>query len=412
MRSSIAPLGSGTCWTFVLGVLASCAAHAFAQPSVSLLHPAGASDSQAFAVARGGAAGNVKVNGTQRAALWDSIGWIDLSPTGATGSGVLGLGRAQQVGYVVSGGTERAALWNGTAASMASLHPAAAYSSFAAATDGVQQVGWTTGGGGFNAVMWSSTADSCVVLSPPGSTQAEARGVAHGMQVGYARINNSPRASLWHGSAASWVNLQPAAATQSFALGTDGRQQVGRALADGMWRASLWEGGAATWVNLHPDDSGFSSSEATAVWGGMQVGYVAGSGSRASLWYGTSESRIDLSQFLPMDLAGWSVATGISPAGANVRISGYCLHRPSSRWMAVVWTLPRCVGDVDDDGDPNNGTMPDGAVTIDDLLAFLFGFETGNIAMDLDNGTSTGIPDGAVDIDDLLYFLARFEAGC
>ena len=80
--------------------------------------------------------------------------------------------------------------------------------------------------------------------------------------------------------------------------------------------------------------------------------------------------------------------------------------------MAVVWTLPRCVGDVDDDGDANNGTMPDGAVTIEDLLSFLDGFEVGDIALDVDNGTSTGVLDGAVDINDLLYFLARFEAGC
>ena len=46
------------------------------------------------------------------------------------------------------------------------------------------------------------------------------------------------------------------------------------------------------------------------------------------------------------------------------------------------------------------------------ILAFLVGFEAGNVLVDLDNGTSTGTPDNAVDINDLLFFLSRFEAGC
>lgn len=68
-----------------------------------------------------------------------------------------------------------------------------------------------------------------------------------------------------------------------------------------------------------------------------------------------------------------------------------------------------CVADVDD------GTgwgIPDGGVTIDDLIYYLFVFESGDERADIDDGSSTGTPDGGVTIDDLLYYLQRFEAGC
>lgn len=73
-----------------------------------------------------------------------------------------------------------------------------------------------------------------------------------------------------------------------------------------------------------------------------------------------------------------------------------------------------CPADLDNDGNFANGGVDDGAVTIDDLLYFLAGFEAGNAAVDLDNDgdPAVGTPDGAVTIDDLLFFLARFEAGC
>jgi len=81
------------------------------------------------------------------------------------------------------------------------------------------------------------------------------------------------------------------------------------------------------------------------------------------------------------------------------------------------WELnAHCPADLDNDGDFGNGLTPDGAVTIEDLLAFLVGFEAGDVLVDLDNGTGSssvgGTPDGAVDINDLLFFLVRFEAGC
>jgi hypothetical protein len=78
-------------------------------------------------------------------------------------------------------------------------------------------------------------------------------------------------------------------------------------------------------------------------------------------------------------------------------------------WVSFTCLVPECVADIDD----GSGTgVPDGGVTIDDLLYFLFIFEQGSLMADVDDGSGTGIPDGGVTIDDLLYFLTRFEAGC
>jgi hypothetical protein len=71
-----------------------------------------------------------------------------------------------------------------------------------------------------------------------------------------------------------------------------------------------------------------------------------------------------------------------------------------------------CKADLDNDADLANGSLPDGSVTIEDLLFFVAAYEALAPAADLDNGTSTGTPDGSVDAMDLFYFLERFEAGC
>jgi hypothetical protein len=72
-------------------------------------------------------------------------------------------------------------------------------------------------------------------------------------------------------------------------------------------------------------------------------------------------------------------------------------------------------GSVPDPSGPTGlfiSNVPDGSVTIDDLLYFLTKFEEGTQDANVDNGSGMGIPDHAVTIDDLLFFLAHFELGC
>lgn len=81
-------------------------------------------------------------------------------------------------------------------------------------------------------------------------------------------------------------------------------------------------------------------------------------------------------------------------------------------FAAIEVSNPGCTADLDNDGNFANGGLPDGGVDVNDLLYFLVGFEIGDAAVDLDNGTGTGTHDGGVDINDLLFFLIHFETGC
>jgi spore coat protein A len=68
-----------------------------------------------------------------------------------------------------------------------------------------------------------------------------------------------------------------------------------------------------------------------------------------------------------------------------------------------------CPADYDDGSGLG---VPDGGITIDDLLYYLDVYSQGAIAADLDDGSGTGTPDGGVTIDDLLYYLVRYAGGC
>lgn len=70
---------------------------------------------------------------------------------------------------------------------------------------------------------------------------------------------------------------------------------------------------------------------------------------------------------------------------------------------------PRCVADIDDG---TGSGVPDGGVTIDDLLQYLALYASGSGCADIDDGAGSGIPDYGVTIDDLLFFLSHYEAGC
>jgi len=123
-------------------------------------------------------------------------------------------------------------------------------------------------------------------------------------------------------------------------------------------------------------------------------------------------------------LDNYLTANGVTiPAGINLEFvtsisadgrtfGGYTSNGPLGI-LGFVATVPTpCPADLDNDGLLSNGGTRDRAVTIDDLLFLLIAFESGNMAADLDNGSSTGTRDNAVTIDDLLYFLTHFEAGC
>lgn len=72
-------------------------------------------------------------------------------------------------------------------------------------------------------------------------------------------------------------------------------------------------------------------------------------------------------------------------------------------------TVETCVSDFDDGSGKG---IPDGGVTVDDLLFYVDAFSQGNLIADIESADANGIPDEAVTIDDLLTFLTHFEQGC
>lgn len=164
------------------------------------------------------------------------------------------------------------------------------------------------------------------------------------------------------------------------------------------WSGSQWEsvgGGMQNWVNclaVHGgelvaggffDHAGMVEAVGVARWNGTNW---------QSLGVGTNQEVLCLASFRDELIAGgrFTLAGG----------------RSSLHWAR--WTC-RCTADFDD----GSGTgVPDGGVTIDDLLYYLSQFAEGSVVADLDDGSGSGLPDGGVTIDDLLYFLAHFAAGC
>ena len=120
---------------------------------------------------------------------------------------------------------------------------------------------------------------------------------------------------------AGWtvVNLNPAGATTSYATGVSNGQQVG--FVEGSARAGLWTGSAASWIDLTP--AGATYSYAYDVSGDQQVGTAkfSGVGDHASLWRGSAASWVDLN---PAGMTQ-SCAVGVSgsqQAGYAI-VSGY-----------------------------------------------------------------------------------------
>lgn len=178
----------------------------------------------------------------------------------------------------------------------------------------------------------------------------------------------------------------------------------------GVW-SSLGNGTSGTvWSLAVMPDGGIVAGGAFGYADGVMVNHIA--------HYAPSADGGGVWSALGTGVAGTSYALAVLPGGdviaaGTISIAGGV---PTNRIARYSFGGTCCPADLDNDGDFGNGLTRDDAVTIDDLLSFLVGFEAGNVLVDLDNGTGTvsggGTPDNAVTIDDLLFFLVRFEAGC
>jgi hypothetical protein len=104
-------------------------------------------------------------------------------------------------------------------------------------------------------------------------------------QYGWVNFTGTDHAAIWAGSAGTHVDVNPSGAGGSVIWGAYGDRQVGRAFLSG-WKAGIWSGTSASFVNLHTFlPSGYSQSEAFAVW-------TDGSSTRVTGWaFNIAESR-------------------------------------------------------------------------------------------------------------------------
>jgi len=233
-----------------------------------------------------------------------------------------------------------------------------------------------------------------------------------------AELDYLPRAFRWT-QTQGFQDITPATGpltqSEAYAVNADGSVIAGYAVG----RAIRWT--ATSGMLTLGELPGRTYSLALAVSGdGRVIGGSAWNGGsvtydRAFLW--TQElGMVDAKEYiasLGVNVTGWDlrVITGLSFDG--LEMTGYGSNNGTARGFVVrLDPVVPCAADLDNDGNFANGGVADQAATIDDLLYFLVGFEQGNPAIDLDNGTNTGTPDSAVTIDDLLYFLVRFESGC
>ncbi len=331
-RLLVAPAG------FLMMLTVSTAA---AQWTVTNLHPAMATSSQAMAVSGGQQVGFVRLGDPQpKAALWNgsAASWVDLHPADAVLSLAQGVHQGVVVGHSRFGNSVQAGRWTtGTATSWSALSPGrTATGVFDDQIAGVQA-------SPDRALLWNTTLGTWEYLHPPGTFDSYVTATQGTAQVGHGRVSSGAgmRAYLWHGSAASVVDLTPAGAVHAWAYGMSDAQQVGAVNFGGGSEAGYWTGSAASWVSLAP--AAASNSWAADAAGGYQVGsaYITppsgwGTMQVAALWNGTPESFVDLHSFLPSGYAA-SRALGIDVVGPDIWVVGWAHNSALNREEAILW---------------------------------------------------------------------------
>lgn len=313
-----------------------------AQWSATILAPAGIPNSAVYAVTPNYQAGSARLTGpNQSAVIWHGSpsNYDDLNPAGSNNSMIAGAHGNTQGGFAVFNSVAHAAMWQGSAASFVDLHPAGSTGSSVTAVYGGMQ-----GGAAHvprqHAALWSGSAATFLDINPiPGGTSA-VYGMGPGQQVGsYDDGASNGRACTWAGTAASMVDLN-GTFEASFAYGTDGVHQVGAAeiTPGSRLHAIRWTGTPTSWIDLTP--AGADSAEAYGVTGSFQTGFVYfGTTPFASVWSGSSQSWLNLHQFLPSGYMS-SRAYSIVETPTQLIVGGYAVNTAGTEAHAVMWSMP------------------------------------------------------------------------
>jgi hypothetical protein len=304
-------------------------------------------DGSTLYVAGHGVNNNSVPPGRTEAILWKRpiSPWsvTSLHPIGADYSFANAVGCGREAGYVtLPGNIDHAALWGGTPQSWLDINPGGAARSQLYGADCVRQVGFAEIGNSTHAGWSAGSAASWHDLHPQGDP-SDSR--AHGIDGEWIVGTRDGRATLWQLDG-SWVDLHPAGFANSEAIAVNGNTQGGYVSVStvGPSVASLWNGAAQTWRSLHP--AGFSSSHVLGMDADAQVGYAD---NHAGLWHGTASSWVDLN---PPGMNVSSVATAtamgyqVGYASINGRVRAVMWHGNPGSWEDLSLAQPGLWGDT------------------------------------------------------------------
>ena len=208
--------------------------------------------------------------------LHPAQGWEWTRAQGAGGGCLAGSGQPKAARGVRTRDRPLCWLADGRMVELPLLEPGS--EALACATDGVHVVGHAKCREGQCAVLWAVDGSSAVMLESLDGL-SEVCGVADGEQVGYFWAEGGARAALWRGTAASRVDLTPVGFADARAFGCGGGYQVGFVTrrrqtrsggANPLTRAALWAGSAQSRIDLQallPPPWNASSAVAVGVFG-------------------------------------------------------------------------------------------------------------------------------------------------
>lgn len=341
--------------TAVVAILLFLTNTTFAQWTSIDLHPAGAQSSRANAIRNGITVGAADSTG----ALWtgSAASYVNMG-----GSRILGTDGVQQVGT----GFQGTAIWTGTPGSvnyvLSSSPPG--YAAFGTEARGVY-AGMQVGGTGYIALVggnnhieagyWLDTTASYTSLHPANATHSIAEATHNQAQVGSVNLTSTPgnwlpeHAALWY-SNPNFVDLHPAGAVSSIAYDIYSGVQVGSANYGSTPIAAMWTGSAASFTSLHPAVPNVIASELFGTYNGVQAGYVTlstvkGNFEHASFWSNTSQSWVDLHQYLPSGFANSRAESVWTANNGDQYVAGWAVNANGFA-EAKLWTTATIVPEV------------------------------------------------------------------
>lgn len=291
----------------------------------------------------------------------------------------------------------------------------------AISADGTVIVGDSDATDGQHAFRWTAATGFQDIGRFSGGTFSEVLAISDNgaVIIGTTNTGNGTRGYRWtYATGLQPLSYLPAGTLSLvYSAGADGMWLTGFADSPSGLRTVHWRNSPPAIVDSGPLPSGsFPLMCQFAIDGVVNASFGGTANGRPQLWtppLGT----VDVANYLASrgaDLTGWDVGRSIAISADGTTMIGMGQYLGESRgWVAR--GLPRilpslCRVDLVSEGGIE---LPDGVVSVSDLVAFLGQFFAGNPTLaDFGGVGGSVLRDGEITVDDLVYFVNAFFAGC